>query len=780
MKSHPIQSMRVWKWFSVIGLVLGALDSGSTEAYGEEEFTFFESKIRPVLVSHCYECHSVKHGIVEANFNMDTREGMLSGGDRGIAVVAGNAEASLLFKAIRYTLDKLEMPPSGRLDAETIKTIEDWINGGAVMPEGNETVVVADELDLEGARRHWAFTELRERRPGKPDGEIVDYWIRRQQKSTGVRMQSDAEPDKLIRRLSVSLTGLPPQYDDVLRYTENATPATYTALVDKYLNSPQYGERWARHWLDLVRYTDTTASWLKSTAGAWRYRDWVVNSLNEDVGYDRFVKLQFAADSMDSAQAEDMAALGMLGLSPTYWKEPRLAPVVLETVIAEEWEERIDMVGRTFLGMSLACARCHDHKFDPVSQKDYYSLAGVFANTRVLDVPILSAERRREVVVATAEIRDLNDLIHRETLARSTAEDKSVHNARLKEAEQRIKVLKKITEADVVKVPGVVDASVSVIAESDEMSKVVYDETNMVNIALQHRGNPGTKGEVVARRFLEVFDGESNEFSSGSGRRDLAEALFKHSEFLIARVIVNRVWGHHFGQHLVSTPSNFGLKGGAPSHPELLDALAHRLIERSWSLKWLHRTILQSRTFKQSSEFQEKYVDRDPDNRWYWSVQRRRLDIESWRDSMLEVSGLLDDVLGGEPMSLMDPRNNRRTIYSEIRRRELDDVLKMHGFPEATGHNPKREKVDTPLQQLYALNSDFIWRCAESLIAGLESNSGEEATVEKLYKAVYRREPTESEIQLGIGFLSQNDDSEDRLVRYAHALLISNEFAFVE
>jgi len=772
--------MRVWKWFSVIGLVLGALDSGSTEAYGEEEFTFFESKIRPVLVSHCYECHSVKHGIVEANFNMDTREGMLSGGDRGIAVVAGNAEASLLFKAIRYTLDKLEMPPSGRLDAETIKTIEDWINGGAVMPEGNETVVVADELDLEGARRHWAFTELRERRPGKPDGEIVDYWIRRQQKSTGVRMQSDAEPDKLIRRLSVSLTGLPPQYDDVLRYTENATPATYTALVDKYLNSPQYGERWARHWLDLVRYTDTTASWLKSTAGAWRYRDWVVNSLNEDVGYDRFVKLQFAADSMDSAQAEDMAALGMLGLSPTYWKEPRLAPVVLETVIAEEWEERIDMVGRTFLGMSLACARCHDHKFDPVSQKDYYSLAGVFANTRVLDVPILSAERRREVVVATAEIRDLNDLIHRETLARSTAEDKSVHNARLKEAEQRIKVLKKITEADVVKVPGVVDASVSVIAESDEMSKVVYDETNMVNIALQHRGNPGTKGEVVARRFLEVFDGESNEFSSGSGRRDLAEALFKHSEFLIARVIVNRVWGHHFGQHLVSTPSNFGLKGGAPSHPELLDALAHRLIERSWSLKWLHRTILQSRTFKQSSEFQEKYVDRDPDNRWYWSVQRRRLDIESWRDSMLEVSGLLDDVLGGEPMSLMDPRNNRRTIYSEIRRRELDDVLKMHGFPEATGHNPKREKVDTPLQQLYALNSDFIWRCAESLIAGLESNSGEEATVEKLYKAVYRREPTESEIQLGIGFLSQNDDSEDRLVRYAHALLISNEFAFVE
>ena len=593
-------------------------------------------------------------------------------------------------------------------------------------------------------------------------------------------MQAEAEPGKLIRRLSISITGLPPPYEDVLRYTRNATQAVYTELMNKYLTSPQYGERWARHWLDLVRYTDTTASWLKSTAGAWRYRDWVVNALNEDVGYDRFVKLQFAADTIDSASADDMAALGMLGLSPTYWKEPRLAPVVLEAVIAEEWEERIDMVGRTFLGMSLACARCHDHKFDPVSQKDYYSLAGVFANTRVLDVPILSAESRRKVVAATAEIRDLNDLIHRETLARTTAEDKSVHDARLKEAEQRIEVLKKITDADVVKVPGVVDASVSVIAESDEMSKVIYDETNMVNVALQHRGNPETKGDIVARRFLMVFDEELSEFNRGSGRLDLAEALFKHSDFLIARVIVNRVWGHHFGQHLVGTPSNFGLKGDLPSHPELLDALAYRFVERGWSLKWLHRTILQSSTFKQSSEFNEKYMGRDPDNQWYWSVQRRRLDIESWRDSMLKVSGLLDDALGGEPMTLMDPDNNRRTIYSEIRRRELDDVLKMHGFPEATGHNPKREKVDTPLQQLYALNSGFIWRCAESLISSLDGNASEDATVEHLYKVVYQRMPTENEMDLGIRFLRQNDESEGRLVRYAHALLISNEFAFVE
>lgn len=777
MKSHPKQLITV-KAFIV--LMLGALEWAPMQVRGEDEFSFFESKIRPVLVGHCYECHSVKHGIVEANYNMDTRDGMLAGGDRGIAIIAGNAEASLLFKAIRYTHDDLEMPPSGRLNADTLRAIEDWINGGAVMPEGNETVVVADKLDIETAQNHWAFTDLDDRRAGKSDGEVVDYWIRKKQKSNGVRMQAEADPGKLVRRLSMSLTGLPPQYEDVLRYERNGTPAVYGELLNKYLASPQYGERWARHWLDLVRYTDTTASWLKSTAGAWRYRDWVINSLNEDVGYDRFVKLQFAADTLDSAEADDMAALGMLGLSPTYWKEPRLAPVVLETVIAEEWEERIDMVGRTFLGMSLACARCHDHKFDPVSQKDYYSLAGVFANTRVLDVPILSAERRREVVAATAEIRDLNDLIHRETLARSTAEDKSVHDTRLREAEERIEVLKKITEADVVKVPGVIDASVSVIAESDEMSKVVYEEANMVDVALQHRGNPGAKGEVVARRFLMVFDEEGSEFKRGSGRLDLAEALFKHSEFLVARVIVNRVWGHHFGQHLVSTPSNFGLEGDLPSHPELLDTLARRLIERGWSLKWLHRTILQSNTYKQSSQFHERYVGRDPDNRWYWSVQRRRLDIESWRDSMLKVSGLLDDTLGGKPISLMNPENNRRTIYAEIRRRELDEVLKMHGFPEATGHNPKREKVDTPLQQLYALNSEFIWRCAESLVSNLAGNASEDAIIEELYRVVYQRVPTENEKHLGLRFLHQKDGPEGRLVRYAHALLISNEFAFVE
>ncbi|MEC9095575.1 MAG: DUF1549 domain-containing protein, partial [Planctomycetota bacterium] len=469
----------------LLSLVLAAsCGSVSSNVRAEDGFAFFESRVRPLLVKHCYECHSLQHGVVESSFNMDTREGMLRGGDRGIAIAAGKPEVSLLVKAIDYTHEDLEMPPSGRLAPDEIEVVVTWIRAGAKMPAGDVVIKPAKAIDFQEARKHWAFKELIDPHPAKSDPELVDYWIRREQRRGGLRMQKEASPAVLIRRMSLALTGLPASYEDVQWYTDAPNPSVYSSVMEGYLASPQYGERWARHWLDLVRYTDQTASWLKSTAGAWRYRDWVIAALNEDVPYDEFVKLQFAADSIQDTSGKHMAALGMLGLSPTYWKEPRLAPVVLETVIAEEWEERIDMVGRTFLGMSLACARCHDHKFDPVSQKDYYSLAGVFANTRILDVPLVAAARRKEIVAATTEIRDLNAFVQREKLARSTAVDQSVHDARIEQAEQRIDQLKNITEQTVEKVPGVVDASVSVVAESDSMSKVIYDASKMVDVAL--------------------------------------------------------------------------------------------------------------------------------------------------------------------------------------------------------------------------------------------------------------------------------------------------------
>ncbi len=746
--------------------------------------SFFEAKIRPLLVEHCGECHSAKHGVVESEFNMDSRFTLLGGGDRGVAVIEGNPENSLLIKAIKYDIPDLEMPPDNKLSDGDVQILEQWIKDGARMPEGE--IVVNDEegIDFAEGRKHWAFQPLSDSRPGKTDSELIDYWIRRRQRRNGVKSQQQADPEVLVRRLALSLTGIPPSFEEVEKFRSDPTAEVYEDLLDDYLDDPKYGERWARHWLDLVRYTDTTASWLKSTAGAWRYRDWVIKALNQDVPYDVFVKRQFAADVMADSDAEDMSALGMLGLSPTYWKEPRLAPVVLETVIAEEWEERIDMVGRTFLGLSLACARCHDHKFDPVSQKDYYALAGVFANARILDVPIVSKETRSAIVAAVAEIGDLNRLIQREQLSRSTAKDKTVHDQRIEHANQRIAELKKVTEADVPKVPGIVDASIGVIAESADMSKVVFDEDRMVDVALQHRGNPANKGEVIARRYLSVFDSQGNHFRNGSGRQELATAMFNHSQQLVARVMVNRVWGHHFGQHLVDTPSDFGLQGSDPTHPELLDALALRLIVNNWSLKWLHRIILQSETFQQGSEFDERSALRDPDNLNYWRANRRRLDIEAWRDGMLSVSGLLNPVIGGEPQELSAENNYRRTIYAMVKRRELHDVLKMHGFPEPTGHSPKRVDVDTPLQQLYALNSEFIWKCATHLASGHNFDRGDvtaiEPLIQEIYKQVFMRLPTEVELRIAVDYLSTVEDPFERLPRYIHALLISNEFAFVE
>ena len=754
-------------------IVIGMRSAAADEAY-------FESKVRPLLLEHCAECHSAKHGIVEANFNIDSRTTLLGGGDRGIAVVAGMPQASLLMRAVRYDDTDLEMPPSGKLPDEDVQILRKWIADGAVMPEGTPVVSQQAGVDFEKGRQHWAYRPLVDSKSSKLDSEVIDYWVRRGQRKTGVRAQTQAAPEILIRRLAFTLTGLPPTFEEVEDFRADPTSSRYNALVEDYLARPQYGERWARHWLDLVRYTDTTASWLKSTAGAWRYRDWVVKAFNEDLAYDQFVKYQFASDTQPEAGPEDLRALGMLGLSPTYWKEPRLAPVVLEAVIAEEWEERIDMVGRTFLGMSLACARCHDHKFDPISQRDYYALAGVFANTRILDVAIVAEDKREVVREADARIGDLNRLIHRESLARSTADDKTIHDKRIAEAKAKIAELKKVTETAVQKVPGVVDASIGVIAESADMSKVVYDEMKMVNVAVQHRGNPATKGEVMPRRFLELFNGEKDTFNQGSGRAELANALFQNAEFLVARVIVNRVWGHHFGQHLVATPSDFGFQGHAPTHPELLDALAMRLIENEWSLKWLHRIILQSQTFKQGSVFNARFAERDPENQFYWKIDRRRLDIEAWRDSMLTVSGRLDNQIGGAPIDLSDPANNRRTIYSMVKRRELHDVLKMHGFPEPTGHSPKREDVDTPLQQLYALNSDFIWDCAMNLSGEVDVDVPVDVLVSSLYQRILVRMPSETELILGLEFLAEEKNRSERLVRYVHTLLISNEFAFLE
>jgi len=748
---------------------------------------FFESKIRPLLVRHCYECHSGKVGVVESGFDMDTRAGMLVGGDRGIAVIVGKPEESPLIKAISYRLSDLEMPPAGKLTAGETELLAHWIKTGAAMPLGADVTTKNKSqtvIDIDASRSHWAFRSLEPvgtRVDRKSLMNPVDRWVLHYQKKNRLRSTATATPEQLIRRLSFNLTGLAPEWSDVAAFIDEPTQTQYSNLISKYLSSPAYGERWARHWLDLVRYTDTTASWLESTAGSFRYRDWVVASFNEDLPYDRFVKLQFAADLMGDSEPGDMAALGLVGLSPTYWKEPRLAPLVIRTVVAEEWEERIDMIGRTFLGLSLACARCHDHKMDPITQRDYYALAGVFASSRILDVPLVAHNEQASVRAAISAAAAIRVRIQREKVLQEGAQDKDAHAKRIVQLQEELEMLSKATpHFDAPRVMAVVEDSISVIADGPELTKVVYTPNHAIDVAVQLRGNPATLGDVVPRRFIELMDPQKVSFSNGSGRLELAESLISKSEGLLARVIVNRVWRHHFGKGIVGTPSNFGLQGGVPSHPELLDALALGLIENQWSLKWLQRVIVTSETFQQSCSTAETVISKDPDNRWYGRMNRRQHDIEAWRDSMLQVTGLLDSSIGGKPSLLSNTDNNRRTLYATIKRRELDEVLKMFGFPEPTAHSPKRDEMNTPLQQLYSLNSDFIWRCADHFASSytVKETKDFKPIVAELYRKVYAREATPLEYGVAIDYLEKSGS--DGLRRYIHALLISNEFAFLD
>ncbi|MBT4694073.1 MAG: DUF1553 domain-containing protein [Planctomycetaceae bacterium] len=759
----------------------------SCSSFAGEGIDFFEAKIRPLLAQHCYECHSGKGGVVESGLDMDTRSGLLGGGDRGVAVVVGKPEESPLMKALNYRLDDLEMPPDGKLSQRDRDLISHWIRTGATMPKGDATDAVDDLeafIDMTAARTHWAFQPLKPvstRVDRKSLMNPIDRWILHYQKKNRLQSTGVALPEQLIRRLSFNLTGLAPEWQDVAAFAANPSEVQYDNLVNKYLSSSAYGERWARHWLDLVRYTDTTASWLESTAGSFRYRDWVVLALNDDVPYDRFVKLQFAADLMNDSAPGDVAALGLVGLSPTYWKEPRLAPLVIKTVVAEEWEERIDMVGRTFLGLSLACARCHNHKMDPITQHDYYALAGVFASSRILDIPLVGPDKQAIVRAAIKEAAAIRVKIQRQKVLKEGAKDKEAHAKQILKLQAELKIVSETTaQFDAPRVMAVVEDSISVIADGPDLTKVVYTPNHAIDVAIQFRGNPATLGEVVPRRFIELMDPQKTPFSNGSGRLELAESLVSKSEGLFARVIVNRVWRHHFGKGIVATPSNFGLQGAVPSHPELLETLALGLIENKWSLKWLQRVIVTSRTFRQSCRVDEATIARDPSNRWYGRMNRRQHDIEAWRDSMLQVTGLLDFSIGGEPSLLSDPDNNRRTLYATVKRRELDEVLKMFGFPEPTAHSPKRDEMNTPLQQLYSLNSAFIWKCANHFASSYADQQNEDLklVVAELYRKVYSREVTPYESSVALDYLEKTGS--DGLRRYIHALLISNEFAFLD
>ncbi len=773
------------------GGVLAADKPASPDKIPASQVEFFERELRPLLVKHCFECHSAKSKPLRGGLRLDTRDGTRRGGESGPVLVPGKPENSLLVDALKH--DGLEMPPNRKLPAREIRIFERWIALGAPDPRSGGPSVSAVAPDSPEARAWWAFRPFHFNVPRPQPNAGHDNWsLGRIDRFVLDRLQHarlapspTADRRTLHRRLSFGLTGLGPSPEQVDRFVADTEPGSIDRLVNRLLASPAYGEHWARFWLDKARYADRLPSFENSTANPWRYRDWVVNALNNNDGYDDFVRRQLATDLIDSTGPDDLAALGFFGLSPTYWKELKLDISLVRETVAKELEERVDVFGRTFLGLTLACSRCHDHKFDPISNSDYYAIGGVLISSRPVDRPLAGNDVWLPVRKAREQVRTLS--VHlakmKEQLPKTAANEKT-----FKDIEAQIAAIRKSTgfASNMVMVRAVEEASIHVVPDGPARNRLEYRRGQPRDLHIHIRGNPMKKGPLVPRRFLEVLNsGKLEPFQIGSGRLELANALFDDAHPLVARVIVNRIWEQHFGHGLVRTPSNFGTQGQKPSHPGLLDDLAQRFVEHDWSLKWLHKDIVSSATYRQSSQNRTDGQAADPDNRLLWRFQPQRLAIEPWRDAMLQVTQSLDQRLGGPAGDLANTADQRRTLYGTIDRKTLNVILKMHDFPDPGTHSPNRTQTTTPVQQLFAMNSPFLFQQADRLATRIHATPQHPIapTIHRAYRVLFQREPSSRELAIGQTFLSAGDQSQPSQSlwsQYLHALLASNEFLFVD
>jgi len=671
-----------------------------------EGIEFFEKQVRPLLAEKCLACHGEKQ---KGGLRLDSQAALLSGGDSGPAAVPGDPGKSLLIHAVQHDAG-IEMPPDGKLPAASIAALTHWVELGLPWPKESPAPQVAAK-SADAWKQHWAFQPVM--KPALPPVSLA-AWPRTPldrfvlAKLEGAQLTPSAPADRrtLIRRASFDVTGLPPTADEVEAFVQDPSPQAFDTVIERLLASPHYGERWARHWLDVARYADTKGYLFtqdRNYPNAFRYRDWVVRALNEDLPYDQFLIQQIAADRAPwRGDKSNLAAMGFLTVGRRFLNNPH-----------DIIDDRMDVLTRGTMALTVTCARCHDHKYDPIPTKDYYSLYGVFASS-----------------VEPAEPADL------------------------------------MTLADA---PQPVVPHVFV------------------------RGNSGNPGEAVPRQFLSALSGENRQpFGNGSGRLELAQAIASASNPLTARVMVNRVWMYFFENPLVQTPSDFGLRSERPSHPELLDYLASTFVESGWSLKDLHRQILRSASYQQSSADRAEARAVDPENRLLWKMNRKRLDFESLRDALLAASGQLENSIGGPAVELTTtPWTPRRTLYGRIDRQNLPNLFRTFDFASPDTHSPQRFTTTVPQQALFMMNSPFLRDQARQLAncAELSGSMDQGERVRKLYRRVLGRVPNDKELELGLAFLAQEPanapttGSEPQLQpweRYVQVVLLSNEFVFVD
>ena len=747
---------------------------------------FFESKIRPVLATHCFECHGHKD---KGGLKLDSREAILQGGDSGPAIVLGKPEKSLLMTAVQHADPDLEMPPKKKLPPEAIADLSQWIRAGAVWPEGKALGFATGEITDE-QRKHWAYQPLKGNPAQTPAGEnFIDAHVRGRLKEQGLQSVNLADRRTLIRRVTFNLTGLPPTPMEVEAFLKDQKADAWYRVVERLLASPRYGERWGRHWLDLVRYADTAGD-----AGdypipeAYKYRNYVIDAFNKDKPYNQFVREQIAGDQLpaenEEQRWEQTIATGYIAISRRIGVSPhKLRHITIE--------DTLNNLGKTFLGLTIGCARCHDHKFDPIPTADYYALYGIFDSSVYPHAGAEHSPHRHSFVYRMGKAK-ADEVLKpfRSKLEPWNKKERDQFN--LYQSFQREVVTGSITRQSVWAGLEGIRARRAEVAKTFPNPDIAYAivDGSASDVSIHKQGNPRDLGPKVRRGFLQILGGQQlPENTKGSGRLELANWLTSSAEPLLARVIVNRIWHYHFGRGLVSTPSDFGVRGTAPTHPVLLDMLAQYFIKSGWSMKTMHRLILDSETYRMAATEHAGNLAKDPDNHFLWRANRRRLDAEELRDSLLTFSAQLDITPGGRhpfPHRLTyfyrqhEPFqekyvSNKRSIYQMQQRIQKNPYLDMFDGPDGGLHLGDRKASVTTLQALYFMNSKFIHEQAEAITERLP----EEQKVEYLYELVFNRRAEEKELEFAESYFAK-DNSRQRWAGYVRSMLSSNEFLFVD
>lgn len=755
---------------------------------------FFNRQVRPLLAEHCLECHGARSETVGGNLRLDHRSGWRQGGALGPAVIPGAPDESLLLRAVRYVDEELQMPPEGKLPDQTIRILEQWIRRGAPDPR----ISTPDRIPTASpARRpHWAFQSPHDQPPKVPDVQDnswprneIDRFILARLESMEITPAPQADRRVLIRRATFDLTGLPPTADEVDRFLRDASPDAYDRLIDRLLASPRYGERWGRFWLDVARYADSNGLDENIAHGnAWRYRNYVIRSFNQDLSYADFVVEQLAGDLIHQPgdpSFDPLIATGFLSLGPKVLAEVDETKMEMDII-----DEQVDTVGRALLGLTIGCARCHDHKFDPISTSDYYALAGIFKSTKTME-HFTKIARWNECTIAPEARRQRHDQLSqriataRQRLEKLTKQDASTADEKSTQEQARL-------EAEIRKLQQELPSLPSAMA--------VVDLDQPVDLAIHVRGSHLHQGTQVPRGVPAVFASQSPNPpmpTSSSGRLELARWLTDGKHPLTARVIVNRLWRWHFGRGLVETTDNFGHLGARPANQALLDWLAHRVVKEAWSLKAMHRLIMRTSTYQQSSADRHAHA-LDPENHHLSRMPWRRLEAEAIRDSILAVAGILDERM---TESLLHVKNREflfdhtsidktryghkvRSVYLPVIRNHLYDGFQLFDYTDASVVNGNRSSTTVAPQALFLMNSSLLHEAASAFADRVLASSRDQGKrIHAAYRLAFQRRATPTERAACERFLTSPPPraTPDRhaWIMLCQVLLMADEFLYV-